>query len=832
MELGRPQLCLKRVLQASLLILLGSSITSGNSKSEGQGQEGELKAVCLAVKQDSSRRTNNPAEPDNEIDLIVMGADKTTRGGDIFDIEIQETLYGDWPGKTVRYYFPRHTRKEASPAIFALAPMANSWSAPENQDRFQGATHTLKYVLPGLEVAGARKLGLARMDLNILSREAIVVGHIVPQEFPSSFYHVKINKVLHGKGLARGTAIDVYDYGNRLPEERQGEQNIYLFSEFTVNRHGKQQFSGISRLPLGQEARVSKILGERTSFPIIELKVSMDGEMEQFHEITLRGSYEEAIQLLGSSRDAIVTLGLRTLFHGKDIAKDKVIKAVTNYPWSTSVDGSGKYRQLRNLIRALDLLGEGSSSGAVGVFANRLLGHLESTQSTTVVEGYQYHDTYYEFENSNRNHSLAWLLDTMEEEDVVKHYGTRLLLLRDTLSGYWKTEVKLAMEAVCLEDNIELAIAKRQTGGMTSIQTERPMIPQKKKDGGKPKPSDLIDAFFQPADRASLLYHPQGNTLQTHFREGVVEWRDPETLEVQRTFKIPVGSKFINWRPSDGRYALCKKAPVKRYRHTQVIDLTDGKVVCELPLEIGWGARGNHVFWLPGNELLILDNSVKRVEDTPIDPKGLDNRLQFRWIRINYSEGKILEEEELGYQFFNHRWLQTENPQLLYSIDGGYRFTRFEVSTYDLSFRKEATVGEFLLSSRSPGNARGLVPGGKYFYVGDPGIYLFDRKTLRPVMSKELREHSLLELCFSKDGKQFAVVTGGRQYLSQDMELFDPGTESTVRVHDTLSGKTIYAFPSPTRWIRSMTFTPNGKGLLLLREDNVLDLRKFPEGKK
>jgi DNA-binding beta-propeller fold protein YncE len=126
------------------------------------------------------------------------------------------------------------------------------------------------------------------------------------------------------------------------------------------------------------------------------------------------------------------------------------------------------------------------------------------------------------------------------------------------------------------------------------------------------------------------------------------------------------------------------------------------------------------------------------------------------------------------------------------------------------------------------GNASGLVPGGKYFYVADPGMQIFDRSTLEPVAESQLKGKDLLSVEFAPDGSRYAAITGARIFVRDILEHYDPGTQSIVRVHETRTGKTLFAFPSTTRWAR-VGFTSDGEGLVVTNDDDTLEIWRLPD---
>jgi hypothetical protein len=271
---------------------------------------------------------------------------------------------------------------------------------------------------------------------------------------------------------------------------------------------------------------------------------------------------------------------------------------------------------------------------------------------------------------------------------------------------------------------------------------------------------------------------------------------------------LPEHFDVLSVREPDGRYALCADLAGKD-RPGRVVDCDTGKVVCEVKLPKPDRFNSPLYVWLNEREAAVL------VED--------------QLHRFDYQTGKVLETLKLqadGDAPRCSRGQLSEDRKTLYFIEGSARFGYFQAARADLATGKVTPVGRVDMPHFT-GNRSGLVPGGKYFYVSEPDLYLLDRQPLTIAREKRFRKTDLLGLTFSADGTRYAVVTGSAVYIDRNLRRWDAGTQSLVRVHDTESGKTLAAFPASTRGPRPR-FTPDGRKLVVLNDDDTLETWPLP----
>jgi len=301
-----------------------------------------------------------------------------------------------------------------------------------------------------------------------------------------------------------------------------------------------------------------------------------------------------------------------------------------------------------------------------------------------------------------------------------------------------------------------------------------------------------ISQVFFPAGREILRTLGRDNTICT--------W-DARTLKMLKRQSLPAGWEQASSREPDGRYLIGKAGAGEKEQILQVFDVEAGKLVASVKLPREWHSSF-HLFWVSDHEVLVV--TAKEL------------------CRFDVITGEVLArrkfEVELG------RWTRlTDNRKDFFVIDGGIpKYPTVEVRRVGVESGEATAVGEFRLRTFS-GNRASLVPGDKYFYIGDPGFYLFDSRTLKPVTSRAFRGTNSLSLDFTRDGTRFVVVTGGTIYVDRNLRQWDPQTQSVVRIHDTETGRTLGAFPASTRWV-SVKFSPAGKQLAVTNDDGTFEL--------
>jgi WD40 repeat protein len=326
-----------------------------------------------------------------------------------------------------------------------------------------------------------------------------------------------------------------------------------------------------------------------------------------------------------------------------------------------------------------------------------------------------------------------------------------------------------------------------------------------------------------------LRFLPDGKALRSIGEDTVCTW-DAATLKMLRRNPLPAGRLAASVRPTDGRYVLCPltrdpKEPI------QVIDVDTGKALCEVKLPVTWdhfaitehkAAGVRRVYWLGDQEALCTGYFIE---------SGTGARDH--WWRFNYRTGQVLKDGPIDIDsqnsLLNGRGELTEDGRHLFVIHGAGKGTwgplKGEwIDTATLASRNsdEAKI------DRQPNGDFGLVPGGKYFHIGS---HIFDRQTLKLVAARDFPRHNLSSIAFSADGTRYAaVITKSRSpddWPGIDEWSWYAQYSSIVRVHETLTGKTLLAF-SPSAAVLRLAFSADGQRIATANDDGTIELRDVP----
>ena len=239
----------------------------------------------------------------------------------------------------------------------------------------------------------------------------------------------------------------------------------------------------------------------------------------------------------------------------------------------------------------------------------------------------------------------------------------------------------------------------------------------------------------------------------------------------------------------------------------QVFDAEAGRCIAKVALPVGH--FNTHVYWIDDREAL--------VETEP----GQGS------CRFNYREGKVLGKVKLdGFRSLHGSELTEDGRSICFfnfigkSHAAVVAMVMMDISTGKITTKQHDKGQNEVVSA----DCAGLVPGGKYCYFADPSVYIYDRQTLTQVSKMELVGTRMLSHSFSGDGRRYALVTRSD---ADAYQLRDSKTPSIVRIHDTLTGKTLFAFPASTLGA-SVKLSGDGNRVAIVNDNGTFEVWTLP----
>jgi WD40 repeat protein len=430
------------------------------------------RVVCPAIDLDDRPRTNSPFETSGQPELIVLGTAKKRKSDDRespYDVTIDKVLYGAWKEKTLQFnsdYSGLEGRQ-----IFALTR-----SIYEGDSSFE-----YRYSYPAAEEKAVAAVCAARSDYNALS----AVGVFVAKELEANRadnHLVEILRVLSGPDLREGQRLRVTASDHLSNQEKRrrvhSEPEIYFISEIKNDRGESSPGHRLAcRLPVDLEKQVQAALERRDEYPVVESNEY--GGRDMVREVMFRGSTADSLELLGSASQGAVNLGSRFLIHNRKKTLNDLLAALNRDLFRHTSKKPGDFRGLRELIAALGHIERLQATGDLSQLIDQAIAHIAShpSQPPVIKRKQDWMSRYYSEEQlTDFNHDLAWLLMEMDQSDVQKQYGSKLMELRDRAEGRWKDEVQLALDVGRVEDAIELKTAMARMSNVKPVRSQTQMM--------------------------------------------------------------------------------------------------------------------------------------------------------------------------------------------------------------------------------------------------------------------------------------------------------------------------------------------------------------------
>ena len=159
------------------------------------------RVICPAIDQDEAACTDYPFDSSMVVSLVAQGnvreQTQTNDGDRLFELTVEDFLYGSCKEKTVRFSSPWRLA-ETNHVIVALVPRLYDDPAP----------FEMKYELPADELKSQTALAKARLDYRVLSAHCIFIGK--ETALPGDFFHtVEATRSLYGPVFKAGEKLTV-----------------------------------------------------------------------------------------------------------------------------------------------------------------------------------------------------------------------------------------------------------------------------------------------------------------------------------------------------------------------------------------------------------------------------------------------------------------------------------------------------------------------------------------------------------------------------------------------------------------------------------------------
>ncbi len=294
---------------------------------------------------------------------------------------------------------------------------------------------------------------------------------------------------------------------------------------------------------------------------------------------------------------------------------------------------------------------------------------------------------------------------------------------------------------------------------------------------------------------AGAYFSADGKSVRTLGRDNRVCIWDRKTLRLLKSISLPDSFEVLRGREPGGKFFACIDQAVTDKTILRIVDADTGRTTFTFTFPNS-DSRNDHFFWL-GEHKAVYSRGKKL-------------------FLLDCAAGKVL--KELA-------WETSYQLSALARAPDGKSLYAYAHSTGMISYCKAWSLplkrgkAQELAQQDEGGLDFGLVPGERYVYLASPKFRLLRRADLRVVTSRSFRGMDLRPLSFSGDGGRYAVTASGER--GSALPLADRRITSVVRVHDTLSGKTLGAFPaSPSR----LRLSPDGRQLVVVDGDNALAL--------
>ena len=784
-------------------------------------ETGRTTVFCTPLQRDnrSEESDDYPHEP-RPVVLMVKGKftrpvgqkplppEERGRANERIDLHIDEILFGPNPGQVVTFLARgySHLHQLDKTGYYSFVCVTHNGKLYFDIDNGYFWLRHLEANEPQAAAAIAR----ARLDSAVLGSEAIFIGKPVapparkntavrPQEKPvegktaeelpaevrgldlddtlweeppAQAQEVVIERVLHGS-LSVGSRASV-QISQPLPLRGDGSR-LYFVSEVS-----RDVLNCSTCWDLHFVDQVATALTRQKDYP----------ERDGRREIVFLGNMEEARDLLASRSRFAQGLAERRmeLLGGERISA--LAAAIERNLLASELRVPIGWEHQKNLISQLAETEKHRPDGEIVRLANLLLNRAEAgenfpappTPSTDEdeIDAIRRRRLQFHYHLSAGNHSLAWLIETLEPNDAARLFCERLKILRDLTSYGWKEEATGLLEVLHLEDRLALP----------------PLLAE----GAKLKPRVWQARWPQPLLAAKKYGPPEKFTRigGDPFGEG----KDPfcTTEEPAQTENLPVASNdpFAN----DPRYRFAEligypfssdreSFSLKEYPH----GVDDFKFVRDGNELLARSQYGSEIVWnaTTGREVRTEHGELKKREFwSPHD------RIYFHSVATLGNWTIVLREHPYRYKGEGY------GPPAAAAIV--VTSADREIEHIEAPYNDDEPIpgarGQVRLFGYQEDPPFGLFADEQHFFIG---TNIFRCRDLKPISFANVLGE-VREIVPAASGR-YAVLA----------QLSNSSSDWVVRIHDVEGGATLFALPVKEDVIH-IAFSPSGRQVAAITE--------------
>jgi WD40 repeat protein len=579
------------------------------------------------------------------VDLVVLAKPIAEGEAHEYRLEILKTVYGHAPGASFKCRSYR-ILEVGQPQILALVTAWHAGVSP----------YEVKYVAPASELTAHEALARARLDYHAASAMAVFVGRDQPQSNAGAEANgegardlgwrfrtrrVVVDESLGGVPLASGQALQVELLGIARNSHdkaiREGAEIYFASEREDADSDEPARWHIDHRLPAEVRGAVVEALQRAAHHPVFpqvdaakpkslntestpnasnapSTGTASSGTSEKrsshrvptHREVLFAGSLAQALDLLTSVSEPAVLLGNRRLLHERTAAIPLVLERLDRRlleqpPADIAVaEKLENYRTQARLCRILAELEDRRVEGEAGRRVRRILDAIREGELPAPPRMAQ-SQTSLPFQ---ANHSLRWLIESLDAEAVARTFGADLTTLAHQADPGWQNELRELLETTGVERYVEWQAAVARTKDLQPVRSRAALWHDGRYLVAYPSSGKRFltigsgTARLWDANRWTLVaeWNCAGEIEAVQFspdeqfvwiagerdEEGLIEQRNVLTGEVTKQFsseRLPVDAMTLS---ADGRRLVTSSDEEQRLH---VWDTVDGSLRQKIELE-------------------------------------------------------------------------------------------------------------------------------------------------------------------------------------------------------------------------------------------------------